>query len=192
MITTERLRCEPLTPDHADIMYPLLLDKRIYLYLPEGPPVSVDALRKRYEFLSSGRSPDGTELWLNWMLFEVEGNRPIGFFQSTVRENGCSIAYVLNPEFWGRGYASEAARSIIPYLFQTFNIQSVTTEINPQNEASQRFVKRLGLSFIRHDADEDDDIFEITRLEWFDKNPTLYDRGGLERSDASAMLQKEH
>ncbi len=59
MIETERLRREPVTASHASAMFEVLADERIYRYLPSDPPESVEALRKRYEFLSSGRSPDG-------------------------------------------------------------------------------------------------------------------------------------
>lgn len=167
IITTERLRAEPLRAEHATVMFPILLDERIYTFLPEKPPASVAALRERYQFLSSGRSPEGKEQWLNWILYEQKSEKPVGFFQATVRVNSCSVAYVLNPDYWGLGYAAEAAVAIISQLFESFTIPSVTAEINPQHEASKRLVKRLGFSFVRHDVDENDDIYEITRTEWF-------------------------
>jgi len=47
---------------------------------------------------------------------------------------------------------------------------SVVAEINPLNEPSIRLVKRLGFSFIRHDRDEGDDIFEMMRPRWIELN----------------------
>jgi len=171
IITTNRLRVEPLTTGHADVMYPLLLDERIYVYLSEEPPASADALRKRYELLSSGRSPDGSDHWLNWILLDRGTEQPIGSLQATVRANGCSVAYVLNPRFWGQGYATEAARAVITHLFNSFEIPAVTAEIHPRNAASRRLVERLGFSLVGHDADADDDLFEITRADWLSRNP---------------------
>jgi hypothetical protein len=80
MIETQRLRCEPVRIEHAETMYPVLLDPRIYAYLPERPPVSIDALRRRYEVLSAGKSPDGSEHWLNWMLFLRATGEAIGYY----------------------------------------------------------------------------------------------------------------
>lgn len=167
VIMTERLRCEPVRGEHAEAMYPTLLDHHIYKFIPGEPPASVAALRLRFNSLSSGRSPDGNEVWLNWMLFQRSSENPIGYFQATVRRDGCSVAYVLNPCFWKQGYATEAADAILTLLFQKFEIRSITAEINPQNEASQRLVKRLGFAFVRHNADDNDDIFEISRADWF-------------------------
>jgi RimJ/RimL family protein N-acetyltransferase len=166
MIETLRLRCEPVRIEHAEAIYLVLLDPRIYAYLPERPPPSVDALRKRYEVLSAGRSPDGREHWLNWMLFLRATGEAIGYYQATVRPAGCSIAYVINPAFWRRGYAVEAGRAIIPHLFERYAVPCVTAEIDRRNGASIELAKRLGLSLVRHDVDSGDDIFEVTRRAW--------------------------
>ena len=166
MIETQRLRCEPVQIEHAEAMYPVLLDPRIYTYLPERPPPSVDALRRRYETLSAGKSPDGSEHWLNWMLFLRATGEAIGYYQATVRPAGCSIAYIINPAFWRRGYAAEAGRAIIPHLFERYAIPAVTAEIDRRNDASIELAGRLGLSLVRHDVDSGDGIFEITRSAW--------------------------
>lgn len=166
MIETHRLRCEPLSASHADAMYPLLKNEQIYTYLPEEPPNSVEELRSRYKFLAAGKSPDGAEHWLNWILFLRRTGEPIGFFQATVRPPHCSFAYVLNPAFWRHGYATEASIAIITQLFQRFGLASVRTEINMRNAASIALAKRIGLKFVRHEAEEEDDIYEITHSAW--------------------------
>ncbi len=168
MIRTRRLRCEPVVASHADVMFPVLRDPRIYTHLPDEPPVSLEALRARYEFLSPGTSPDGSEHWLNWMLFLEETDQAIGFCQATVRDAGCSVAYVLNPAYQGKGYATEATTGVVSRLFERFDLPSVQAEIHVDNAASIALVKRLGFSFLRHDADENDDIYEVTQAAWTD------------------------
>ena len=166
LIETERLFCEPLTAAHADEMYPVLSDRRIYAWLPEQPPSSVDALRERYAFLSRGKSPDGTEDWLNWILRLRRTKDPIGFYQATVRPANCSIAFVLNPVHWGKGYATEASHAILTNLFERHGVAVARAEISVRNGASIELVRRLGFSFVRHDAAESDDIYEITERAW--------------------------
>jgi RimJ/RimL family protein N-acetyltransferase len=166
MIETTRLRCEPVTASHAEVMFPLLSDARIYVHLPDQPPTSVEALRARYAFLSTGTSPDGLEHWLNWMLFLRETGEPIGFCQATVRAADISVAYVLAPAAWGKGYAAEATSAVVTYLFGRYEVHRVKAEIHVDNHASIALVKRLGFSFVRHDSDENDDVYEITRSAW--------------------------
>ncbi len=166
MIETDRLLCEPVTAAHAEVMYPVLTDERIYAFMPASPPESIESLRKRYEFLSAGQSPDGSEQWLNWMLFVQTTLEPIGFFQATLRPPDGSIAYVLNPAYQGCGYATEAGTSILAHLFEEFELARVSAEIDPRNAASIALVKRLGMRFLRHEDSDDDDVYEMTRAEW--------------------------
>ena len=45
-------------------MFPVLLDERIYRYIPGKPYTSVGGLAERYRRLEAG-SPDAGEQWLN-------------------------------------------------------------------------------------------------------------------------------
>ena len=166
MIRTRRLRCEPVATSHADAMFPVLSDPRIYTHLPDDPPASLEALRARYEFLSPGMSPDGSEHWLNWVLVLEETSEAIGFCQATVRDDDCSVAYVLNPAFQGKGYAAEATTGVVSHLFERFGLPAVRAEIHVDNRASVALVTRLGFSFLRHDSDENDNIYEVTQPAW--------------------------
>lgn len=170
MLETPRVRCEPLVPAHAEAMFPLLTsDEQIYAYLREAPPASLDDLRRRYEVLAGGTSPDGAAHWLNWIVFLRTTGRPIGYVQATVKPPACSIGYVMHPSFWGKGYAVESAEAMIRHVFRAYDIGAVTAEINPRNTRSVALVRRLGFTFLRHDAAEDDDIFEMTRAAWAER-----------------------
>ena len=175
MIETERLQMEPVTPAHAEAMFDVLSDERIYTYMPTNPPASLESLRESYEFLSRGESPDGRERWLNWILVDREGGRALGYFQATVREpESCLIAYVLNPVHWGKGHAREASVALIGHLFERYDVPSVEAYIDTRNEPSIRLVESLGLVRTRtiRDADEfkgsrsDEHAFRVSRAEW--------------------------
>src|SRR5687768_15804343 len=62
---TARLRMEPLEPRHAEPLFHGLRDDRLYELTDDDAPVSVEALRARYEILARRRSPDGRQAWLN-------------------------------------------------------------------------------------------------------------------------------
>lgn len=68
MIQNARLRLEPLSPDHAEVLFEGLRDRRLYSFIAEEPPASADALRARYTKLATRRSPDGADRWLNWAI----------------------------------------------------------------------------------------------------------------------------
>ena len=118
-----------------------------YLFIPQDPPASVNALEERYRALAHGVSPDGHELWLNWMLRCHAGDY-IGFVQATVRREKATafIAYQLFPRFWRQGYGREAVAAMLDYLAVSLDVHKAFAFIDTRNTASHRLVEALGFS----------------------------------------------
>ncbi len=67
-----------------------------------------------------------------------------------LKETGeTEVGYAINKNFWGRGYASEAARRILQYGFEELNLERIVAVASPQNQASQNVMKRIGMEFVR-------------------------------------------
>jgi len=145
-LISDRLRLEPLRSTHATLVLGPLQDPAIYTYLPDDPPTA-EALQKRYDFLEKGRSPDGEERWLNWIVFLRDSMTPIGTFQATLPKGQAgAFAYVVFPSFWRQGYAREMATCVITHLFTTHPMPSLYAEIDTRNTGSIRLVESLGLT----------------------------------------------
>jgi RimJ/RimL family protein N-acetyltransferase len=145
-IETERLVLEPLAPGHAVEMAALLADASLYRYTGGRAP-SVDDLRRRYELQAAGRSPDGTALWLNWIVRERRTGAAAGFVQATVElaSREADVAWVIGVAFQGRGYAREAAAAMVAGLRED-GVAGVTAHIHPDNLPSQSVARALGLA----------------------------------------------
>src|SRR5918994_4130022 len=93
-LETSRLLLEPLIPTHAPRLYEPLQDERLYRFIPQDPPATPQVLEDRYEFLSSRRSPDGREAWLNWALGERTSGEYAGTLEATVYDDRtATVAY---------------------------------------------------------------------------------------------------
>ncbi len=57
---------------------------------------------------------------------------------------GTEVGYVLHPDAWGKGYATEACTAAIDWAFDTLGWSEVIHCIAPANTASQAVAKRLG------------------------------------------------
>ena len=62
-------------------------------------------------------------------------------------ERHVEVAYALAPEFWGRGYATEAAVASRDHAFRTLDVPHVVSLILPDNAASIRVAERNGMAF---------------------------------------------
>jgi RimJ/RimL family protein N-acetyltransferase len=59
------------------------------------------------------------------------------------------IAYLLDKSFWGQGLATEAAKGILRYGFETLKLSRLICLIDPENIASQNVAKRIGMTLER-------------------------------------------
>ena len=55
------------------------------------------------------------------------------------------IGYELAPEYWGRGYATEAALAIVDFGFRELELHRISSWCIADNAASARVLERVGL-----------------------------------------------
>ena len=146
-LVTPRLRLEPLTVAHADVLFAMHCDPLHQRFLDHGAPASLQALRERHAKLESRRSADGREHWLNWALVALDDDSAggaLGVVQATVLEDGTAwIAYEVTRTHWGRGLAGEAVRAMLPHLAQHYGAQRFLATVDGRNERSWRLLERL-------------------------------------------------
>jgi RimJ/RimL family protein N-acetyltransferase len=65
-----------------------------------------------------------------------------------LREPTADLGYWLGRPFWGLGFATEAARAMIDYGFETRRIEAVTADCRVINEPSRRVLEKSGLRYV--------------------------------------------
>lgn len=55
-----------------------------------------------------------------------------------------SLGYCLHPDYWGRGFATEAARLMIAWGFQNLGLKRIGATCDEENQASWRVLEKLG------------------------------------------------
>ena len=105
---------EPLRLEHAGELAPLLADPALHAFTG-GEPDAPDALRARIARQVAGRSPDGRDVWRNWVL--RDGPHAVGTVQATIRPGRVAeVAWVIFTPFQGRGHARAAAVALVDWL----------------------------------------------------------------------------
>jgi [ribosomal protein S5]-alanine N-acetyltransferase len=136
---------------HAAELFEVLRDPQLYEFLDEAPLKSVQELAEKLARSEGRRSPDGKELWLNWVV-RVESGALAGFVQATVEENGdTNIAYVFGKRFHGQGLASAAVRRMIEMVVADHHASTLFIVAEAANLPSVRLAERLG--FVRAPSD---------------------------------------
>ena len=145
-LETQRLVLEPIGPQHARTLFPLVADPRLYDFVDPRPPTSASELELRYRIWSRGVSPDGAELWLNWAARLRGSEEYVGWFQATVRaDRTAEIAYVTFVDHQRRGFAREGCTAVIAHLVRSHDVDTIAATVDPRNEASIALAKSLGM-----------------------------------------------
>jgi len=138
-----QLVLEPLTVAHAEAMFEVLADAEIHRYLDHPPPPSVEHLRKVYARLETRSSPDGSQVWLNWVI-RLPGHAPLGYVQATVVVAGTAwVAYALSSKHWGRGYGYAATGAMLEHLATEYGVARYLATVEAENRRSIRLLERL-------------------------------------------------
>jgi RimJ/RimL family protein N-acetyltransferase len=144
-LRTARLLLEPITVEHAGELATALRDDNVYAFIG-GQPESASWWLRRLAAWQRRRSPDGTELWLNWAVRITATKMLIGYVQATVVEQQADIAYVIGLPWQRQGYGREATAAMVDYVVAEFDITSVRAWIADGHIASQRVAQATGLA----------------------------------------------
>jgi ribosomal-protein-alanine N-acetyltransferase len=55
------------------------------------------------------------------------------------------ILYLLNRQYWGHGYATEAVRAVLGFGFRELGLHRVYATCRPANVASSRVMEKVGM-----------------------------------------------
>lgn len=120
-------------------------DPLLYEYVDKAHrPATVDALRERIERNASGKSPDGSQDWLGWVVKNEFGNI-VGFITATIHKNGdAHIAYGIGSKFRGNGYAKSATEQLTSLLARSYSVRQFCVIAERENTRSVLLARKLG------------------------------------------------
>lgn len=134
-LRTERLICRNALPDDLHDLHAVYSDPHAMRYWSTGPDRDLETTQKRLDDMIHAEFGGYFVLQLDDQVIGTAG-----------RHDGTEIGYILAPSHWRKGLITEALKSIIPYLFQQFDLPELTADIDPRNEASRRVLERLGFT----------------------------------------------
>ena len=85
----------------------------------------------------------------HWAAVEKTKGKVIGACGFNLFEGGpeLELVYHFALAYWGRGYATEAARACLNYAFEELGAPRIVASTDPKNLASQRVLEKLGFGY---------------------------------------------
>ena len=78
------------------------------------------------------------------------------------------IGFDFRRQYWGKGYATEAALAVLDYGFTQFGFDSISGWIDPENSPSQRVAERIGMTVEKYVmcGEKKYALYSINRKDW--------------------------
>jgi len=171
-IETPRLILRDMLPSDAEGMFELDSNPEVLKYLGGKTMKNMDEAHELISFIRRQYDDHGIG---RWAAIEKASGDFIGWgglkFITTVENNRThfhDVGYRLIPRYWGKGYATESARSALAYAFTTMNLNEVVGTCHQDNKASRHALEKSGLRFVEQYMWKElrCDWLEITREQW--------------------------
>jgi RimJ/RimL family protein N-acetyltransferase len=154
-LVANRLVLEPVRESHSDELWELFRDPELHHFVP-FEPLSLEKQKERCIRWATGRSPDGTELWLNWVGRDKLSKKAVAHFQAGVKADGiASIGYLVSRDFQRKGIATEGLMAVFKYLREGLAVKEVRAWSDTRNHASHRLAEKLGMVQVQFVKDAD-------------------------------------
>ena len=169
-LETARLRIRPYRDADIPELLPLIGPREVAATtLQIAHPYTEQDAR---DFFELAKEPD--KLWLAITL--RSDARQIGGIGLRIepQHQHAELGYWLGVAYWGRGYATEAAREMLRYGFEDLGLHRIFATHFKHNAASGRILKKIGMHYegcqrehlLKWGEFVDSEMYGILRQEW--------------------------
>lgn len=166
VIETERLTLRPLRMSDVDDLYEYQSDAKIVRYIPweeRSREQVTHFLEKALNTSKNEHRDEGDFIVLAWELKDLSGDsryekttslenyRPgkvIGQSNTSLKSTNdqlADIGWVTHPDYHRQGFAHEATRALMKYVFDNFPVHRIIAEIDTRNPESAKLAEKLGM-----------------------------------------------
>jgi RimJ/RimL family protein N-acetyltransferase len=164
-LTTPRLGFRSWRADDMPLALSLWGDPRVTALFDSRGQLGPAEVRERLERELRHEREHGIQYWPCFSLESGELVGCAGLQPYDVSQGLYEVGYHLRPEFWGAGYATEAARAVVAYAFERVRPAALLAGHHPENHASKRVLEKLGFIYLRDElyapAGRMDPIYEL-------------------------------
>jgi [ribosomal protein S5]-alanine N-acetyltransferase len=144
ILESGRLLLRQLSINDADEVFSLRSNPHTMKYIPRPLAKTKSDAIEHIELIQS-KIKDNTAI--NWAI-SLKGEQKmigiIGLYRIYPENHRAEIGYMSLPEKWGKGYTTEAIRSVLDYGFCEMGLNSIEAIIDPNNLPSGRVLVKNG------------------------------------------------
>ncbi|MFA6261484.1 MAG: GNAT family N-acetyltransferase [Bacteroidia bacterium] len=151
-LETERLYLREFTLEDASCLFDMHQDPEILRYT--GDPFPWDSIQATQNILSEIILPQYKNGMGRWAVHLKSDNQFIGWCGLKDTGNEIDLGYRFLKVYWGKGYATEAARAVLDFG-NRLHLPNIIGRAAEENKASLRVLEKIGMKFPEKYTDPD-------------------------------------
>jgi ribosomal-protein-alanine N-acetyltransferase len=144
-LNTERLKFSRWRKEDLALAMVLWGDTRVTAFI--GGPFSPDQVAARLDREIESLRTNQIQYWPVFLSGTGDFTGCAGLHPYGEDKQVLELGFHFRPEYWGQGLVQEAARAVIAFAFQTLTVTSLFAGHHPENEPSERLIRRLGFLY---------------------------------------------
>ena len=146
-LETERLYLEEVKPEYIPYFFRLHSFPEVDEFNTMGIPESIESTSTVLQpALDDQQNPSrGRMIWAVFQKSDRSFIGEVGMSYSGAKYRRGHIHYLLDPNYWGQGYATELVRALLDFGFKEFNMHRIEAGVATENKASIRVLEKVGM-----------------------------------------------
>lgn len=174
-IRTERLLLRKIQADDAEMVYEWMSDSEVCKYERWEPHPSVGYSRGYILEVFDGYQSDCTYQWGIELAGKLIGC--VSIVDVNDYDQKAALGYCLARSYWSQGYATEAVKAVLNYMFVEVGLNRIEASHSVNNVASGRVLEKVGMLlegqskeyYYSNSGFQDSRLFGITRGEFLSR-----------------------
>jgi ribosomal-protein-alanine N-acetyltransferase len=144
ILETERLLLREIVKEDAQGIFNCFSNNDVTRYYGQDTLTSIEQAKQFVEFFAKNYNE---KRGIRWGI-EIKGYQgiigTIGFNAWFTKHKRAEIGYELHPEYWQKGYATEAVSEVISYGLKELDLTRIGAIVFIENIASNELLTKLG------------------------------------------------
>lgn len=147
LVETERLVLREIDEDDFGAVHAYASDPEVVKYVPWGPNTEDDTR----DFIARTMTAAAAEPRLEYVFGVELRDEPgmlgtVGLYVRATDPEQAMLGYAYGRPAWGRGIATEAARSMVEIGFDILGLRRIWASCDPGNAGSRRVLEKVGMT----------------------------------------------
>lgn len=149
---TERLLLREILPADEEGMFALDSDPEVQQFVGGKPITTRQQSREMIGYIRQQYQENGIARWavIRKDTDEFIGWAGLKFIRETINNHTeyYDLGYRLIKQYWGLGYATEAARAALNYGFNQMHLKQIFAMADSRNKNSRNVLEKAGLTYV--------------------------------------------